>query len=331
MYQLLRRFLQQSIFLLDRWQRIAVIMIYMNILVVKNLTKKFKKFVAVDNISFSLREGEILGLLGPNGAGKTTTIQMLLGVLLPTSGEVRVFDKELHAHKEEILEKVNFSSTYTDLPWRLSVFENLHFLSYLYDIKNRKERIKKVSNIFRLEKLLSQPISELSSGQITRVNLAKAFLNFPKILFLDEPTASLDPDTAKYVRDFLLSERKNFNMSIVWTSHNMAEVEEVCDRVIFINKGRLIADDTPSQLAKTIEVSHVELNVSDGLKRTIEMCGKDSIHYRLEGRNIVVDLKEKEIPDFLKKLMDKGVYYTEISINKPSLEDYFLEVVKQKR
>lgn len=306
-------------------------MIYIDILVVKNLTKKFKKFIAVDNISFSLREGEILGLLGPNGAGKTTTIQMLLGVLLPTSGEIQVFGKELHRNKEEILEKVNFSSTYTELPWRLTVFENLHWLSYLYDVKNRRERIKKVTEIFKLEKLLNQPISELSSGQITRVNLAKSFLNFPSILFLDEPTASLDPDTAKYIRDFLLSERKNFNVSIIWTSHNMAEVEEVCDRVIFINQGKLIADDTPSQLAKTIEISHVELNVSDGLKRTIEMCDTSGIKYRLDGRNIIVDLKEKEIPDFLKKLMDKGVFYSEISIDKPSLEDYFLQVVKNKR
>lgn len=303
----------------------------MDILKVQNLTKKFGKFKAVDNISFRLREGEILGLLGPNGAGKTTTIQMLLGVLTPTSGKVSYFGQDLLSHREEILEKVNFSSTYTELPWRLTVFENLHFLSYLYDIKDRKKRIHEVVEIFKLEKLLHQPISELSSGQMTRVNLAKAFLNSPKVILLDEPTASLDPDTAKYIRDFLLAQRKKTKLTIVWTSHNMGEVEEVCDRVVFINKGKIVADDKPSELAKSIKISHVALNVADGLKRTIEYCTTKTIPYRLEGRNIVVDLNEQDIPDFLKGLMDKGVYYDEISIDKPTLEDYFLQVAKQKR
>lgn len=301
-----------------------------DLLEVKNLTKKFGKFTAVDNISFSLREGEILGLLGPNGAGKTTTIQMLLGVLIPTSGAVSYFGKNLISNREEILEQVNFSSTYTELPWRLTVYENLHFLSYLYQINDRKQRIKKIVEIFKLHDLLNQEMSELSSGQRTRVNLAKAFLNFPRILLLDEPTASLDPDIADYIRQFLVGQRNEFQMSIIWTSHNMAEVEEVCDRVIFINNGKLIADDTPDNLAKTIEISHVELYVKDGLKRTIEICDNSKKAYRLEGRNIVIDLREKEIPDFLNSLMKKGVFYSSISINKPTLEDYFLETTQKK-
>lgn len=302
----------------------------MDVLRVENLTKKFGKFTAVNTISFSLKEGEILGLLGPNGAGKTTTIQMLLGVLTPTNGQVLYFDKELNSHRQEILEQVNFSSTYTELPWRLTVYENLHFLAYLYDIKDRRQRIKKIVEIFKLEKLINQEMSELSSGQRTRINLAKAFLNFPKILLLDEPTASLDPDIAEYIRHFLVSQRDNFQVSIIWTSHNMAEVEEVCDRVIFINNGKLIADDTPDNLAKTIEISHVVLNVKDGLKRTIEICETAKKEYRLQGRNIVVDLKEKEIPEFLNTLMKKGVFYTEISIDKPTLEDYFLQTTQKK-
>ncbi|OGK15088.1 hypothetical protein A2774_01400 [Candidatus Roizmanbacteria bacterium RIFCSPHIGHO2_01_FULL_39_12c] len=305
----------------------------MDVLQVKNLTKKFGTFVAVDGISLDLREGEILGLLGPNGAGKTTTIQMMLGVLTPTSGMIRYFDKNFADHKEEILEQINFSSAYTNLPWRLTVRENLTYMSYLYDIADRKARLQKMIEIFRLKEILNLEIHALSAGEKTRVNLAKALLNFPKILLLDEPTASLDPEAAKFIREFLLSERNKFNLSVVFTSHNMPEVEEVCDRVIFINKGKIISDDTPQNLAKTIDISHVELNVADGLKRTIEFCRKQNMKYRLRGRNIVVDIKENKIPDFLKQLMNKGVNYEEISIEKPTLEDYFLQIaaVKSKK
>lgn len=300
-----------------------------NILAVNNLSKKFKDKVAVNDISFSLQEGEILGLLGPNGAGKTTTLQMLLGVLTPTTGLIKYFGKDLGENRTEILEEVNFSSTYTKLPWRLSVKENLTFISYLYQIKNRQSRIKEIVKIFKIEQLINMPMTDLSAGQLTRVNLAKAFINYPKILLLDEPTASLDPDVATYIRDFLLEERKKFNVSIIITSHNMAEVEEVCDRVIFINNGKIIANDTPVGLAKTIEISHVELLVKDGLKRTEEFCQKQSYAYKIDGRYIVVDVKEREIAQFLRDLMNKGVYYDEISINKPTLEDYFLQMTRK--
>lgn len=306
----------------------------MDILQAINLTKKFGSpaggLTAVDNISFSLKEGEILGLLGPNGAGKTTTIQMLLGVLTPTFGDVFYFGKKLTEHREEILEQVNFSSAYTELPHRLTVKENFTFISYLYNIKNRKERLEKIIEIFKLHDLWNKVTVDLSAGQLTRINLAKAFINFPKILLLDEPTASLDPDAAKYIREFLLSERKKFQVSIILTSHNMAEVEEVCDRVIFIDHGKIIADNTPDNLAKSIEISHIELFVKDGLKRTIEYCGKRGLQYRVAGRYIIIDVKEKLIPEFLRDLMNKGVFYDEISIEKPSLEDYFLQVIAKR-
>jgi len=301
----------------------------MDVLTVKNLTKKFKNFIAVNNISFSLKEGEILGFLGPNGAGKTTTIQMLLGVLTPTAGAIKYFNQDFTKHREEILEQVNFSSTYTKLPWRLTVRENLTFASFLYQINNRRARINKIVKIFKIERLINQAMSELSAGQLTRVNLAKAFINYPKVLLLDEPTASLDPDVADYIRHFLLEERRKFKVSIIITSHNMAEVEEVCDRVIFINDGKIIADDTPDGLAKTIKTSHVELLIKDGLKRTIEFCQNRQMQYVLEGRYIVIDVVEREIPVFLRELMDKGVYYDEISIDKPTLQDYFLQITRK--
>lgn len=300
----------------------------MNVLEVKNLTKKFGSFVAVDNVSLNLAEGEILGLLGPNGAGKTTTIQMLLGVLTPTNGDVVYFGKNLKTHKSEIHEKINFSSTYTNLPDWLTVKENLSFLSYLYNIPNRAERVAEIVKLFNLETLYKKQITELSAGQLTRVNLAKALLNKPRVLLLDEPTASLDPDVADYIRKFLLEERKNFQVSIVITSHNMAEVEEVCDRVIFINGGKIVANDTPRNLAKTIYLSHIDLLVNNTMSAFEKFCVAEQLAYTIDHKHIIVDVPEKDIVVFLKLLTDEGLEFDEISIDKPSLDDYFLQVSK---
>lgn len=297
----------------------------MDILQTTNLTKRFGEFTAVDSVTFSLKEGEILGLLGPNGAGKTTIIQMLLGVLTPTSGKVIYFGEDLQSNRSEILEHVNFSSTYTNLPWDLRVYENLNYIAHLYDIKDRKKRVEKIIGLFRLEELRNHRISELSAGQVTRVNLAKAFLNQPKVLLLDEPTASLDPDVAAYIREFLLEERERFQVSIVFTSHNMAEVEELCDRVIFINQGRIIADDTPENLARSVEVCHIKLLFRPGSEeRLAGYCKGRNLEFRKEDRHVAIDLKEKEIADFLRDLNQQGMVFDEISIDKPSLEDYFL-------
>jgi ABC-2 type transport system ATP-binding protein len=181
-----------------------------------------------------------------------------------------------------------------------------------------------------LEELFSQKIHELSAGELTRVNLAKAFINFPKILLLDEPTASLDPEIAKYVREFLLEERKKFNVSILITSHNMAEVQEICDRVIFINEGKIIADDTPENLARSMKTSHLELLVKDGLRRIEAISKEKKLNYKIEGRYICVDMDESRIPEFLENLSKNSIRYDEISIQKPTLEDYFIEVVSKK-
>ncbi len=301
----------------------------MDILYVSHLTKKFGEFQALSDISFSLKKGEILGVLGPNGAGKTTTMQMLLGVLKPTSGQVVYFGKDLSKHKEEITEKINFSSTYISLPRRLTVAENLYFISHLYSIKNRKERIQKIKKMFRLDEIWKSQVFSLSAGQSTRLNLAKAWINFPEVLLLDEPTASLDPEIADYIRKFLLEQRDKFNISVIITSHNMAEIEEICDRVIFINHGKIIAEGTPYSLAKTLKTSRIRLLIKDGLKRTIEMCKQQHLRFVLKHRHIVINLQQHEIPNFLKQLLGKGIIYEEISIDKPRLEDYFLKVAKK--
>jgi ABC-2 type transport system ATP-binding protein len=300
-----------------------------NIIEVKNLTKKFGDFIAVDDVGFNLQEGEILGLLGPNGAGKTTTIQMLLAVLNSTRGNISYFGKDLKKHREEILEQVNFSSTYTNLPQDLKVREIFKYTAYFYQIKNRKEQIEKIKDLFRLSEIWEERISELSAGQITRVNLAKAFINFPRVLLLDEPTASLDPEVARYIRDFLIEERKKFKVSIILTSHNMAEVQEVCDRVIFLNNGKIVANDTPENLAKSIKIVHVEFLIKDGLKRTEEYCLNLKVPCRIKGRYITVDIKEDAVADFIEKLKIAGIQYDEISIQKPTLEDYFFQVASE--
>lgn len=300
-----------------------------NVLEVKNLTRKFGAYTAVNNISFFLKEGEIVGLLGINGAGKTTTLQMLLGILSPTAGDITYFGKNLQKHKSEIMEKVNFSSTYTSLPWLLSVKENLTFVSYLYEITNRKERIEKVIELFKLKPLLNKQISQLSAGQQTRVNLAKSFINFPKILLLDEPTASLDVEIAAEIREFLLEQREKFGTSIIITSHNMAEVEEICDRVLFISKGVIIANDTPENLAKSIKTAHIELLLQNNVQDALAFCKEQALVCEIKGKRIKINVKEEDIASLLQQLMQKKIYYDEISIEKPSLEDYFLDVVKK--
>ncbi len=301
----------------------------MAILSVSQLEKKFKKgsetFVAIDDISFDMQEGEILGILGPNGAGKTTTIQMLLGVMRPTSGTINYFGKSIFDHESEIKEKLNFSTTYINLPWRLTVRENLTFTSYLYDIPDRRRRVDQIIELFRLQELEQMMQGDLSAGQLTRVNLAKSLINFPKVLLLDEPTASLDPEVSQFIREFLLNQRKQFQLSIIFTSHNMAEVEEMCDRIIFINKGKVVADDTPEKLAQTIEFAHVELVLPD-IEKAISYCKKHKIPFKHEAKNLIVDIKEKEIAQFLQKLSDENIRYDEISIEKPTLEDFFLQV-----
>ncbi|KXK10583.1 MAG: Daunorubicin/doxorubicin resistance ATP-binding protein DrrA [Microgenomates bacterium OLB23] len=293
---------------------------------VNSLTKRFGTFEAVKGISFNVPKGKIVGFLGPNGAGKTTTIQMLLGLLIPSSGTISYFGKDLATHRQEIMEKVNFSSTYISMPWRLTIKECLTYTSFLYKINNRRKRVEEVIETFRLQDLQHKEVAQLSEGQRTRLMLAKGFVNHPEVLLLDEPTASMDPESAQYIRDFIQSYRKEHDISILFTSHNMPEVEDICDDVIFINGGEVIAHDTPENLARKLDIARVSLTVADGLKRVAAICEKDKLPYTVNGRYIKIDLKEKAIPDFLKKLLEKGIDYTEISIDKPNLEDFFLAV-----
>lgn len=300
----------------------------MAILEVKNLKKTFKKSEIIKGISFELQEGEILGILGPNGAGKTTTLQMLLGILTPTSGEIKIFDKSLSEHKSEILEQMNFSSTYVDMPWRLTVKENLIWSAYLYNIPDRRKRLEQIKTLFRLEKQWKQPVSSLSAGQKTRVNLARSMINYPRILLLDEPTASLDPEVALYIREFFANQRKTYNKSIILTSHNMAEVEGLCDRVIILKDGLIVGNDTPANLAKKIEFSHLRLRVTKNSAELDKLIALRKLECEIDDKQYTITLKESLLPLFLYEITKKNISYTEISIDKPNLEDYFMKIAR---
>ncbi|CUQ66940.1 ABC transporter ATP-binding protein [Candidatus Nitrospira inopinata] len=218
------------------------------VLQVTNLCKRFGDFTAVDDVSFSMQPGEILGLLGPNGAGKTTTIHMLLGLITPTAGSIRVFGLDLSTHRETILERVNFSSTYISMPQSLTVEENLWVVARLYGMVDIARRVDQVLKKLEIEELRRKVTRHLSSGQLTRLTLAKAFLTEPKILFLDEPTASLDPDIAQKIRALLKEARRSSGISILYTSHNMREMEEMSDRIIFLQRGKIVAEGTARQI-----------------------------------------------------------------------------------
>ena len=302
----------------------------MPILEVNNLTKTFKNSPIIKGISFDMAEGEILGILGPNGAGKTTTLQMLLGILTPTSGSISIFGKDIATHKSEILESVNFSSTYVDMPWRLSVKENLTWSSWLYQIPDRSRRLKQVMELFRLEKLWNMPVASLSAGQKTRVSLARSMVNYPRLLLLDEPTASLDPEVASYMREFFAKQRETFNKSIILTSHNMAEVEELCDRVLILKDGLIFDIDTPANLAKKIEDCFLNLRITKNISKLDELLRRRKLTSNTTDGVTRIELKEKILPLFLYELTKQNIQYSEISIDKPNLEDYFMKVAKEK-
>ena len=219
-------------------------------IIVENLSKNYFNKEAVKQISFTINENEILGLLGPNGCGKTTTIAMMLGLLAPTKGKVIIHGQDIEKNRISLLHKMNFISPYIELPKKLTVKENLIVYGKLYGVKSISERIKYLSEKLRLNEFINTKTGELSSGQKNRVSLAKALINEPSVLFLDEPTASLDPETGDFVRSFIEKISKEKNMSILLASHNMDEVKRLCKNVLMMNNGVIIDQGTPDNLIK---------------------------------------------------------------------------------
>ena len=225
---------------------------------VDSLIKNFGSTIAVDDISFNVEEGTITALLGGNGAGKTTIISMLMGLLLPTSGNIKILGKDIITDRYSILPKTNFSSPYVDLPNRLTVQENLNVYANLYSAKDVKKQIASLSERLNIKSLLNRKTGQLSAGQKTRVALAKALINDPQLLFLDEPTASLDPDTADWIRSYLQEYAVQKRATILLASHHMGEVERLSNKVFMLQEGKIVDSGTPKELVKRYGRSNME-------------------------------------------------------------------------
>jgi ABC-2 type transport system ATP-binding protein len=218
------------------------------VLRITDLTKEYGALKAVDGISFSVGPGEVVGLLGPNGAGKTTTINMVLGILEPTSGSIAVLEKELKRGRSETRRMVNFAAVYAHMPANLTVRQNLYVFGLLYEVKNLRKRIGTLLEEFDLEGFTHTRAGLLSSGELSRLNLAKAVINRPRLLLLDEPTASLDPSISQLIRQRIKEYAVDAKSGVLWTSHNMNEIEAVCDRVLFMSRGKILLSGNPATL-----------------------------------------------------------------------------------
>jgi ABC-2 type transport system ATP-binding protein len=294
------------------------------ILEVEGLTKRFGAFHAVDDISFRLGKGRVLGLLGPNGAGKTTTIHMLVGLTLPDGGRISYFGQDLHRHRRACLQRINFTSSFNTLQGRISVWENLRVFADLYSVKEPAKRVHELAEAFDIVELLPQRFLTLSAGQKTRVNLVKCLLNDPEIVLMDEPTASLDPDIADRTMAILESLKASREVSMVYTSHQMDEVARICDEVIFMDRGRIVAQDSPGELTKRIATAQLRVVFSG-----------DGSHIRrhlpeatVQGNVVTVSTEEALIPRAILALNAAGVTITDLDVKKPSLEDVFLQIAR---
>ena len=237
------------------------------VIAVRDLVKRYDKVTAVDGLNFSVAAGSVTALLGGNGAGKTTTIAMLLGLVLPTSGDIRVFGEDMTRRRHAVLHRMNFESPYVNIPMRLTVRQNLDTFANLYGVLDPAARIADLARELRLEEFLDRPAGELSSGQKTRAALAKALVNAPELLLLDEPTASLDPDTADWIRAKLIDYRRGRGATILLASHNMQEVERLADRVLMLERGKIVEDGTPTELLHRFGRANLEEVFLDIVRR----------------------------------------------------------------
>ncbi len=299
------------------------------LLQVENLVKDFNGFRAVDHVSFVIPKGCIIGLLGPNGAGKTTTIHMLLGITTPTAGRIVYFGREFTANRQACLQRINFASSYNTLQGRISVWENLVVYGHLYGLRRPEDKIRRLAEYFGVIPLLHRRYWDLSTGQRTRVNLIKALLNDPEIILMDEPTAALDPDIADKTLSLIEEIRSTAGVSILYTSHRMAEVTRICDEVIFLDRGRIFAQDTPIGLTKRIRSAQLRLTI-EGDRGTVAsfLTERAQSHRFTQDHMVVIDTMEERIPELIFGLSERGVWITDIEVQKPTLEDVFLKIAR---
>ena len=299
------------------------------LLQVENLVKDYNGVRAVDRVSFEIPRGRIIGLLGPNGAGKTTTIHMLLGITTPTSGRIVYFGQDFAANRQAALQRINFASSYNTLQGRITVWQNLVVFGHLYGLRRPDDKIRKWAEYFAVTPLINKRYWDLSTGQRTRVNLIKALLNDPELILMDEPTAALDPDIADKTLTLIEEIRRDAGVSILYTSHRMNEVTRICDEVIFLDRGRIFAQDTPLGLTKRIRSATLRLTIEGDRGTVAAFLGERAQPFDFtQDHTVVISTTEQQIPDLIFGLSERGVWITDIEVEKPTLEDVFLKIAR---
>ncbi len=300
------------------------------ILKVEGLVKNFGTLRALKGVSFEIPRGVVMGLLGPNGAGKTTCIDVLLGSTTPDGGSVEYFGANFFADKQSALRRVNFASAYHNLQYRTTVRENLMVFANLYEVDSPGRKISELLDYFQIPELANRRYGDLSAGQKTRVNLIKSLMNDPELVLMDEPTASLDPDIADKVLSLIEDLRRRRELSILFTSHNMDEVARICDDVVFLDHGEIVAHGAPAELTQRIPDAELELAFSTGLEAATVYLNHNEHRYEARGDNrVVITTRERLIPGIIAALTALEAEITEIDVRKPDLEDVFLQIARR--
>jgi ABC-2 type transport system ATP-binding protein len=309
----------------------------MNYIEAKNLVKTFrekgKAITAVDNISFSVRKGEIFGLLGPNGAGKSTTINMLTGLLQKDSGSVKILGCDPEKSWEFVKNNSNVATAYSWLSDVLTIRQNLRVYAGLFGIKNPKQKINELLKLFELENVADRKVIRLSSGENTRAVLCKGLINDPKVLFLDECTVGLDPDIADKTREIIKGYQKKKGCTILFTSHYMYEVEELCDRIAFMSKGKIVNIDTSSNLKKMIKEHTVEIAVKQNIGKLKKFLKEEGVEVMATGQNKLVfevTTENDKIYKLMNKIFRQGFMLAHLNIKSPTLDDIFIKIARGK-
>ena len=306
-----------------------------NTIEVQNLVKTYKErgsiITAVDDISFSVKRGEIFGLLGPNGAGKTTTLNILNGLLTKDSGSIKILGYDPEENWEFVKNKINVSTAYFSLSEQLTIRQNLNVYAMLYNISNKQQKIDQLLKMFELTALQNRKVIQLSSGEKTRVALCKGFINDPEVLFLDECTVGLDPDIAEKTRMIIKDYQKQNNTTIIFTSHYMHEVEELCNRIAFMNKGKIFKIDTAANFKKLITKNNVEIDIKQNAAAVEKILKEKEIIYSKTVNNIIlfeVDSATDELYKLMNLFFKAGVKINDLHINRPTLDNIFIKLAR---
>jgi ABC-2 type transport system ATP-binding protein len=300
------------------------------LLKVDALVKNFGSLRALNGVSFEIPPGTVLGLLGPNGAGKTTCLDVLLGSTVPDAGAIEYFGRDFFSNKQAALRRINFASAYHNLQNRTSVRENLLVFAHLYEVERPGRTIDELLDYFQIREIEGRRFGELSAGQRTRVNLIKSLINEPDLILIDEPTASLDPDIADKTLSLIEELRRDRALSILFTSHNMDEVARICDEVIFLNRGEIVARGTPLELTRQIPGTELSLSFEHEHAAVLEYLTANQHRFEVPRHaQVIITTHDRAIPQIISDVSDLGTSIIDIDVRKPDLEDVFLQIARK--